>query len=104
MRIDPAIRKSIFKGISLSAFIYALPVALLFLTLDVRGQRPWESPLSAAQALLLHRWNDYGVSAFIFCLGVVEFLFGLYDRERWDRNEKLTDIVCFAFPLLVVRP
>jgi sterol desaturase/sphingolipid hydroxylase (fatty acid hydroxylase superfamily) len=104
MRIDPAVRKSIFKGVSLSIFIYALPVALLFLTLYVRGQRPWESPISAARALLLHRWNDYGVSVFIFCLGVAEFLFGLYDRERWNRNEKLTDIVCFAFPLLAVRP
>jgi sterol desaturase/sphingolipid hydroxylase (fatty acid hydroxylase superfamily) len=104
MRIDTAVRKSIFKGISLSAFIYALPVALLFLSLYVRGQRPWESPISEAQALQLHRWNDYGVSVFILLLGVVEFLFGLYDRERWKGNEKLTDVVCFAFPLVVVRP
>ena len=104
MRIDAAVRKSIFKGISLSVFIYALPVALLFLSLYVREQRPWESPISAAQAVLLHRWNDYGVSAFILLLGVVEFLFGLYDRERWNGNEKQTDVVCFAFPLLVVRP
>jgi len=104
MRIDTAVRKSIFKGISLSVFIYALPVALLYLNLYLRGQRPWESPISAAQALLLHHWNDYGVSAFILLLGVVEFLFGLYDRQRWSGNEKLTDIVCFAFPLFVVRP
>jgi sterol desaturase/sphingolipid hydroxylase (fatty acid hydroxylase superfamily) len=104
MRIDAAVRKSILKGLSFSVFIYAMPVALLFLSLYLRGQRPWESPISAAQALLLHRWNDYGVSAFILLLGVVEFLFGLYDRERWNGNEKLTDIACFAFPLLVVRP
>jgi sterol desaturase/sphingolipid hydroxylase (fatty acid hydroxylase superfamily) len=104
MRIDTAVRKSIAKGISLSVFIYALPVALMFLSFSLRGQRPWESPISAAQALLLHRWNEYGVSAFILILGVVEFLSGLYDRERWTGNEKLTDIACFAFPLLVLRP
>ena len=104
MRIDTDIRKSIFKGIALSVVIYALPVALLFVSLHARGQRPWETPLSAAQASLLHRWNDYGVSVFILVLGLVEFLFGLYDRERWTHNEKLTDIACFAFPLLILRP
>ena len=104
MRIDYAVRQSISKGISLSILIYALPVTLLFLTFYLRGQQPWQNPLSANQILLLHRWNDYGVSAFILALGVVEFLFGLYDHERWDGNEKLTDVVCFAFPLLVVRP
>src|SRR5882672_9668623 len=92
VQIDTAVRKSILKGISLSVLIYTLPVALLFLTFSIRGQRPWESPISAGQALMLHRWNDYGVSLFILALGVVEFLVGLYDRERWSGNEKLTDI------------
>ena len=104
MQIDSAVRKSIGRGISISLLIYVLPVALLFLTLYLRGQRPWESPLSASQVWWLHRWNDYGVSGFILALGVVEFLFGLYDHERWDGNEKLTDVVCFGFPILVVRP
>jgi sterol desaturase/sphingolipid hydroxylase (fatty acid hydroxylase superfamily) len=104
MQIDPAVRKSIFKDVSLSLLIYALPVSLLFLSLTLRGQHPWQNPLSGSQAWMLHRWNDYGVSVFILLLGVVEFLFGLYDRERWDGNEKLTDIVCYAFPLLVLRP
>src|SRR5260221_7768357 len=83
MRIDRAVRKSIVKGISWSVFIYSLPVVLMFLSFSLRGQRPWESPISAAQALLLHRWNDYGVSVFVLALGVVELMSGLYDRERW---------------------
>jgi hypothetical protein len=37
-------------------------------------------------------------------LGILEFLFGLYDHDRWNGNERLTDVVCFAFPLIVVRP
>ena len=61
MRIDTAVRKSIVKGISLSVFIYSFPVALMFLSFSLRGQRPWESPISAAQALLLHAVAQRGV-------------------------------------------
>lgn len=104
MRIDAAVRKSIFKGVTLSLFIYALPISLMLLTFSIQGQQPWRSPLSASQVWFLSRWNDYGVTAFILALGIVEFLFGLYDHDRWDGNEKLTDLVCFAFPLIVVRP
>ncbi len=104
MRIDPEVRRSIYKNALLSVAIYTLPVMLMLLTFSIMGRRPWQSPISAAQASLLHRWNDYGISVFILLLGVVEFLFGLYDRDRWTGNEKLTDIACFAFPLLVLRP
>lgn len=104
MQIEPKVRKSIIRGVALSTVIYALPVLLMYLTFSLRGQTPWANPLSSSQVWLLHRWNDYGVSAFILALGIVEFVFGLYDKERWDGNEKLTDIVCFAFPLLLLRP
>lgn len=104
MRIDAAVRKSIFKGITLSLFIYALPVALMFAVFSIRGQHPWQNPLSTSQIWFLSRWNDYGITGFMLVLGIVEFLFGLYDSDRWNGNEKLTDVVCFAFPLIVVRP
>lgn len=104
MQIDAAVKKSIFRGISLSVLIYALPIALMFVSFAFSNHKPWENPLSPAQVWWLRRWNDYGVSVFIALLGIVEFLVGLYDKERWDGNEKLTDIVCFAFPLMVLRP
>lgn len=104
MPIDPAVRRSIFRGISLSLFIYALPVALMYLSFSISGYKPWQNPLSARQTWFLHSWSNYGVSCFVLLLGVVEFLSGLYDRDRWDGNEKVTDLVCFAFPLLVLRP
>jgi len=104
MQIDPQVRKSIFKGISLSIPIYALPVVLLFLTFSIRGQHPWRSPLSATQASWLDRWNEWGILGFMVVLGLIEFALGLYDRERWDGNEKLTDLACFALPRLVFRP
>src|SRR5258708_19086685 len=104
MQIDRAVRKSIFRGISSSLFIYALPVALMYLTFSIKGYEPWQNPLSAGQTWFLHNWSNYGVSCFVLLLGVVEFFSGLYDRDRWDGNEKLTDLGCFAFPLLVLRP
>jgi len=42
--------------------------------------------------------------SYLFWFRVIEFVSGLYDRERWTGNEKLTDIACFAFPLLILRP
>jgi sterol desaturase/sphingolipid hydroxylase (fatty acid hydroxylase superfamily) len=104
MQTDPAVRKSIVKGVSLSLLIYALPVALLFLTFSLRGQHPWQNPLSANQSWWLGRWNDWGITGFMVVLGLVEFVLGLYDRDRWDGNEKLTDLACFALPRVVVRP
>jgi sterol desaturase/sphingolipid hydroxylase (fatty acid hydroxylase superfamily) len=104
MQIDSAVRKSIFRGITLSLFIYALPVALLFLTFALREQHPWQNPFSSTTTRWLGYWNDRGITVFMLVLGVVELLFGLYDHDRWDGNEKLTDIACFAFPLIIVRP
>jgi sterol desaturase/sphingolipid hydroxylase (fatty acid hydroxylase superfamily) len=105
MQIDPEVRKSIAKGIFLSLLIYALPVALVYLSFALGGEHPWQNnPLSPAAVRWLSGWNERGVSAFVLALGLLEFLLGLYDHDRWDGNEKLTDIVCFAFPLLIVRP
>jgi sterol desaturase/sphingolipid hydroxylase (fatty acid hydroxylase superfamily) len=104
MQIDPQVRKSMVRDISLSLFIYALPVSLMFLTFSLRGQEPWHNPLSANQSWWLGRWNDWGITGFVLVLGVFEFILGLYDRDRWTGNEKLTDIACFAFPHIVVKP
>ena len=62
MQIDPAVRKSIFRDTSLSLFIYALPVALMYLTFSIKGYKPWHNPLSANATGFLHHWSDYGVS------------------------------------------
>jgi sterol desaturase/sphingolipid hydroxylase (fatty acid hydroxylase superfamily) len=104
MQIDAAVKKSIGRGVSWSLFLYALPVALMLLTFSLRGQHPWQNPLSATQSRWLGTWNDWGITGFMLVLGVFEFVLGLYDRDRWNGNEKLTDIVCFAFPRIIVRP
>jgi len=104
MQIDPAVRKSIFRGIAVSLFIYSMPIALMFLAFSIKGYQPWRNPLSTSTAGFLHNWSNYGITCFVLALGIVEFLSGLYDRDRWNGNEKLTDFACFAFPLLFLRP
>jgi hypothetical protein len=88
MQIDAVVRKSIFRDISLSFFIYALPVALMYFTFSLKDYRPWQNPLSANPIGFLHGWSNYGISCFVLLLGVIEFLSGLYDRDRWNGNEK----------------
>src|SRR4051812_8854840 len=104
MQIDPAVRKSIFRDISLSLFIYALPVVLMYLSFSIRGYKPWQNPLSTGQTWILPNWSNYRISCFVLLLGAIELLSALCDRDRWDGNENLTDLVCFAFPFLVLRP
>lgn len=42
MKIDPATKKQITRNVALSLFIYVLPIALMFITFSINGQRPWE--------------------------------------------------------------
>jgi hypothetical protein len=42
MKIDPATKQQIIRNALLSLFIYILPIALMFITFSITGQRPWE--------------------------------------------------------------
>ena len=42
MKIESATKDRIVRNVILSLFIYLLPVALLFISLKITGQRPWE--------------------------------------------------------------
>ena len=92
MKIDPDIQRRMIRNATLSLFIYALPVLLMFLTLYLRGSRPWENSQNVGSALSIHHAaadhaHGYGFLLFIVVLGVVEFSLGLYGHE-WTRNEK----------------
>ncbi|ARS38382.1 hypothetical protein CA265_01220 [Sphingobacteriaceae bacterium GW460-11-11-14-LB5] len=41
MKIEETTRKRIIKNAFLSLFIYALPIALMFATFTITGERPW---------------------------------------------------------------
>ena len=42
MKIEQATKERIIRNVALSLFIYLLPIALMFLTFTITGQRPWE--------------------------------------------------------------
>ena len=42
MKIEQATKERIIRNVVLSLFIYLLPIALMFLTFTITGQRPWE--------------------------------------------------------------
>jgi hypothetical protein len=42
MKIEQATKERIVRNMALSLFIYLLPIALMFLTFTITGQRPWE--------------------------------------------------------------
>jgi sterol desaturase/sphingolipid hydroxylase (fatty acid hydroxylase superfamily) len=107
MKMEASVREKLIRDGSLSLLIYALPVVLMFLSFSISGKRPWEqfaqAPVSPHMQQLIHRLDDYGLAVFILILGALEFSFGLYEK-RWTRNERWTDIVCFAVPYFTVGP
>jgi preprotein translocase subunit YajC len=42
MKMEKATRDQITKNVILSLFIYILPVAAMFVTFWITGERPWE--------------------------------------------------------------
>ena len=108
MKMDPAVQHRMIRNAALSLFIYALPVLLMFLTLYLSGNRPWENARAIGSGLGIHHaasdhTHGYGFMLFIIVLGVVEFSLGLYGHQ-WNKNEKALDLACFAIPKLVFAP
>jgi sterol desaturase/sphingolipid hydroxylase (fatty acid hydroxylase superfamily) len=110
--MDAEVRKSIISNGLASLLIYALPVALMLLTFYFTGQRPWQQAANASVPLVryyqlfehaLGPLNNYGLTLFVFVLGILEFALGLYEG-RWTKNERATDIACFAASYIVIRP
>ena len=55
MKMDPDIQRRMIRNAALSAFIYALPVLLMFLTLYLRHSRPWENAQITGSGLGMHQ-------------------------------------------------
>ncbi|MHA4810043.1 sterol desaturase family protein [Flavitalea flava] len=107
MQIKKELARKISRDAAISLFIYALPIALLFFYLKGTGQRPWEEtktivPFAFLQPVVLNL-TSWGLPVIILVVGVAEFLLGLYDK-RWDKNEKILDVVCFVGSKIFIRP
>ena len=42
MKVDAETKQKIVKNVLLSLFLYILPIALMFITFSITGQRPWK--------------------------------------------------------------
>jgi len=111
MKTEKQVVKKLIRDGSVSIFLYALPVVLMFLYFYVRGEHPWleqgKAPtihfaIKAVEHLFVHL-NDWGLPVLLFVVGCIEFLFGLYNRKA-DRNEFLLDLASFAGPKIIFRP
>jgi len=112
MKMDTAVRQKIISNGLASLLIYALPVALMFLTFYLTNQRPWQQTAPSSVPILryyqsfergLGPFQDYAITVFVIALGILEFSFGLYEK-RWTKTERSIDIACFAASYIVIRP
>lgn len=111
MKLEKEVAQKIQRNLLVSVFLYALPVALMFATFYVTGQKPWLGGSSNAVAFkaphiveeIFRNLKSWGLPALVLIVGIVEFAFGLYDN-KWDKNERMVDIVCFILPKVLLTP
>jgi sterol desaturase/sphingolipid hydroxylase (fatty acid hydroxylase superfamily) len=107
---------SIAKNASLSLFIYTLPLALMFAVFYFTDQQPWANPSESLTLAVANTdsWWGYITSAFthiqtwgltviVFALAIAEFSLGMYE-EKWTKNERILDVVCFILPKVIIAP
>ncbi len=112
-------KKKLKKDIAISVLLYALPVVLMLTVFAISGSQPWKNavPETAASTLkqdgnsilgwvtlVFQNMRSWGLIVLVLLLGVLELILGLYDEDKWTKNEKTLDIVCFVLPKLVIAP
>src|SRR4051812_45724593 len=111
MGVEKSLTKKIIRDAFISILLYALPILLMLLTFYINHQRPWENyyaPVQSQQAnnflaQIFQNINGWGLTVLTLIVGVVEFAYGLY-ANKWSKNERTLDIICFIVPKLIVRP
>lgn len=111
MKLERSIQKKIQRNLLASVLLYALPVVLMFTVFYLTGQKPWHNQASAelpfkAPAFIeaiFKNLKTWGLSALVLIVGLAEFAFGLYEN-KWTKNERILDIVCFVAPKIVIIP
>ena len=96
------------RDLSISLFIYSLPVLAIYLYFKLNNGVVAESQLTLPSYLeflqpVFTNIRSWGLIAFSIVLGIVEFTAGLYD-EHWTGRERKVDIICFLAPKLLLPP
>ncbi len=109
MKAEKSIINKIVKDVFISMLLYAVPVVLMLITFNITGAKPWETYVhkdvagNSFIAEVFHHLTTWGLPLIMLIIGVVEFAYGLYEN-RWKKNERMLDIVCFVIPKIVVGP
>ncbi len=114
MATDKLLIKKITKDFTISLFIYALPIAGLYLFFALKGETPWAHNTHAAAPLhvpqlfkfmepALKHIRTWGFFVIALVLGAIEFGLGLYDN-KWTKSERKVDIICFLAPKFLLPP
>lgn len=109
MKIEQDIEQRIKRDASISILLYLAPIVLMFANFYFTNYKPWEGsnelPFKVPQLVegVFKNLSSWGLPVIILVVGLIEFVAGLYEN-KWTRNEKILDIVCFVVPKIVVRP
>ncbi|MBU3715242.1 MAG: hypothetical protein FGM46_09910 [Ferruginibacter sp.] len=101
-------KKRLIRDVLISLFIYSLPVIVVWLYHSVNTN------LNHSQTDALPEWllflkpivdnlQSWGLLVLLIILGFFEFFLGLYEN-KWTKNEKILDIVCFVAPKIIFTP
>ncbi|PUZ27023.1 Sterol desaturase/sphingolipid hydroxylase, fatty acid hydroxylase superfamily [Chitinophaga costaii] len=112
MKLEQQTARAITRDLLVSVFLYALPVALMALSFKITGNKPWLAAHTdpslhfKAPALveaIFNNLSSWGLPVIALGLGVAEFALGLY-ANKWSKNERILDMVCFVLPRVVITP
>ena len=101
----------ILRDSLVSLLLYVLPIALMLLSFYFSGSKPWLTTaatqlpfrMPAILETVFQNLKTWGLPAIMVVVGVVEFSVGLYEN-KWTKNERILDVVCFILPKVVLRP
>lgn len=106
----------IAKNAGVSLFIYGLPILLMIAAFYITGQQPWNNQVKANWlsnansdsligiiTLVFKNIQSWGLTVIVLILAIFEFTFGLYE-EKWTKNERVLDVVCFIVPKIIIGP
>ncbi len=109
-----SLSRQIIKDAAISIFLYALPVLCVYIYFVSKGQHPWIHHDDAAKQIdipavfsfvrpVFQHLKTWGFIVIALVLGIFEFALGLYDN-KWTRQERIVDIVCFVTPKILLVP
>jgi sterol desaturase/sphingolipid hydroxylase (fatty acid hydroxylase superfamily) len=109
MKAEKEIIQRVKRDGAISVLLYLAPILLMFASFYVTGFKPWEGsaglPFKVPQFLesVFKNLSSWGLPVIVLAIGVAEFAAGLYEN-KWNKNERTLDIVCFVIPKIVIRP